>query len=33
MHSITRRDEMWGGVKGGDSGKEGVGGSFVPTYM
>ena len=34
MHSITRRDEMWGG--GGeweDSGREGVGGSFVPTYI
>ena len=33
MHSITRRDEMWGGVKWEDSGREGVGGSFVPTYI
>ncbi len=33
MHSITRRDEMWGGVRWEDSGREGVGGSFVPTYI
>ena len=33
MHSITRRNEMWGGVKWEDSGREGVGGSFVPTYI
>ncbi len=36
MHSITRRGEIWGGeggVEWEDSGREGVGGSFVLTYM
>ena len=36
VHSITRRGEMWGeegGVEWEDSGREGVGGSFVPTYI
>ncbi len=36
MHSITRRDEMWGGegVKWEDSvGGGGAGGSFTPTYI
>ncbi len=33
MHSITRRDEMWGGRGREDSGREWVGGSFLPTYI
>jgi hypothetical protein len=35
VHSLTRRGEIWGGggVEWGDSGREGVGGSFVPTYI
>jgi hypothetical protein len=33
MHSITRRDEMWGGGEVGRQWEGGVGGSFVPTYI
>jgi hypothetical protein len=35
VHTITRRDEIWGGREWSEEtvGGEGVGGSFVPTYI